>query len=97
MGRAAVLQIGSISVLLSERKVGTIDAAGYRSVGLEPKAFKIVQVKSPGGFRAIYGPFAAGIFELDAPGPCDSELPRLPFQKINRPLWPFDLDLQEPW
>ena len=56
-----------------------------------------MQVKSPGGFRAIYGPFAAGIFELDTLGPTDSELPRLPFKKIRRPLWPFDMNLDKPW
>jgi microcystin degradation protein MlrC len=97
IGRTAVLQVGGITLLLSQRKAGTIDAEAYRSAGLDPRRFKIVQVKSPGGFRAIYGPFAAGIFELDAPGPTDSELIRLPFKKIRRPLWPFDPDLNKPW
>jgi microcystin degradation protein MlrC len=56
-----------------------------------------VQVKSPGGFRAVYGPFAAGICEIDTPGPTDSDLTRLPFRKIRRPLWPFDPELSAPW
>ena len=97
IGRSAVLQVGGIRILLSEHKATTIDAEAYRGAGLEPKNFKIVQVKSPGGFRAIYGLFAAGIFELDAPGPTDSELPRLPFTRIWRPLWPWDRDLDKPW
>lgn len=97
IGRTAVLEVGGIHILLSERGAQTIDAAAYHSAGLEPRRYKIVQVKSPGGFRAIYEPFAAGIFELDALGPTDSELTRLPFRKIQRPLWPFDPDLQEPW
>jgi microcystin degradation protein MlrC len=97
IGRTAVLEIGRISVLLSERPAPTIDQEAYHSVGLEPRNAKIVQVKSPGGFRAIYGPFAAGIFELAAPGPTDSELTRLPFKKIRRPLWPFDPELTAPW
>ena len=97
IGRTAVLQIGRISVVLSERPAPTIDQEAYHSVGLEPCKAKIVQVKSPGGFRAVYGPFAAGIFELAAPGPTDSELTRLPFHKIRRPLWPFDRELTTPW
>ncbi len=97
VGLAAVLQVGGIRVALSERPAPTIDQGIYRHLGLDPREAKIVQVKSPGGFRAIYGPFAAGIFEIDTPGPTDSELTRLPFQKIRRPLWPFDRELTSPW
>ncbi|MHB1414221.1 MAG: M81 family metallopeptidase [Chloroflexota bacterium] len=97
IGRTAVLVAGGIHILLSEKGAQTIDSAAYHMAGLEPRQFKIVQVKSPGGFRAIYGPYAAGIFELDVPGPCDSELPRLPFKNIPRPMWPFDASLEEPW
>jgi microcystin degradation protein MlrC len=97
LGRSAVLQVGGIRILLSEYKATTIDAEAYRGAGLEPKSFKIVQVKSPGGFRAIYGLFSAGIFELDSIGPTDSDLPRLPFTRIRRPLWPWDANLEKPW
>jgi microcystin degradation protein MlrC len=97
IGRTAVLQVGGIRILLSEHKAATIDAQAYRGAGLEPKDFKIVQVKSPGGFRTIYGPFSAGIFELEAVGPSDSDLPRLPFKRIWRPLWPWDMNLEKPW
>ena len=96
-GRQAVLQVGGIAIVLTERPVMTIDQAAYHSVGMEPRQFKIVGVKSPGGFRAIYGPFAAGIFEIDTPGPTDSDLTRLPFRRIRRPLWPWDRDLDRPW
>lgn len=97
VGRSAVLQVGDISLALSERPAPTIDQEFYHHLGLEPRRIKIVQVKSPGGFRAIYGPFAAGIFEIDTLGPTDSNLTRLPFRKIRRPLWPFDPDLSAPW
>jgi microcystin degradation protein MlrC len=97
IGRTAVLRVNGIHILLSENPAGTIDAAAYLTAGLDPKDFKIVQVKSPGGFRAIYEPFAAGVFEIDTPGPTDSELTRLPFKNITRPLWPFDPELNKPW
>jgi microcystin degradation protein MlrC len=97
VGRAAVLQVGGISLALSERPAPTIDQEIYRHLGLDPRGARIVQVKSPGGFRAVYGPFAAGIFEIDTPGPTDSELTRLPFRKVRRPLWPFDPELCDPW
>jgi microcystin degradation protein MlrC len=97
VGRAAVLAVGSIRIALSEYPAPTIDQGIYQHLGLVPREAKLVQVKSPGGFRAIYGPFAAGIFEIDTPGPTMSDLTRLPYRKIQRPLWPFDPDLNAPW
>ena len=91
-GRTAVFQAGGITMVLSEQPAMSIDREVYHSSGLRPQDFRLVQVKSPGGFRAIYSAFAAAIFELDTPGPTDSDLPRLPFKRIRRPLWPFDPD-----
>ncbi|MHB1133567.1 MAG: M81 family metallopeptidase [Chloroflexota bacterium] len=89
-GRTAVLQVGEIQIVLSEKPVYTWDEECYRSVGLFPREAKLVQVKSPGGFRAVYEPFARAIFELDAPGPTDSNLRRLPYKRVTRPLFPLD-------
>lgn len=89
-GRTAVLQAANISLVLSEKPVYTWDEECYRSVGLFPREAKLVQVKSPGGFRPIYEPFARAIIELDAPGPTDSNLARLPYRRVTRPLFPLD-------
>lgn len=89
-GRTAVLEIGEISLVLFERPVYTWDEEFYRTVGLFPREAKVVQVKSPGGFRPIYEPFAKLILEIDAPGPTDSNLARLPYRRVSRPLFPLD-------
>jgi microcystin degradation protein MlrC len=89
-GRTAVLQVGEIFLVLSERPIYTWDEECYRSVGLFPREAKVVQVKSPGGFRPIYEPFARAIIDLDAPGPTDSNLARLPYRRVTRPLFPLD-------
>lgn len=89
-GRTAVLQVGEVYIVLSEKPVYTWDEECYRSVGLFPREAKIVQVKSPGGFRPVYEPFAKAIIEIDAPGPTDSDLRRLPFKRVTRPLFPLD-------
>ena len=97
VGRIAVLRVGAIDVVLSERKAWHLDTVIYRHVGRDPARYQVVQVKSAGGFRARYEPFAAEIAEIETTGPCDSDLTRLPFRRIPRPLWPFDPDLEEPW
>ena len=89
-GLTAVLQVGEVFIVLSRKPVYTWDEECYRSVGLFPREAKLVQVKSPGGFRPVYEPFAKAIIELDAPGPSDSNLRRLPFTRVTRPLFPLD-------
>jgi microcystin degradation protein MlrC len=89
-GLTAVLQVGDLFIVLSEKPVYTWDEECYRSVGLFPREAKLVQVKSPSGFRPIYEPFAKAIIEIDAPGPADGMLIRLPYKRVTRPLFPLD-------
>jgi len=90
MGRAAVIQIADVTLLLVEKPGPGSTPLMYRCVGLEPKDFKVVIVKSPLGFRADFGPFAADIILSDCPGCASSRFSSLPYRKINRPLWPLD-------
>lgn len=90
MGRAAILQVGAVRILLAERSTMTVDPELYRSHGIEPLDMKIVAVKSPNGFRAAYEPIAKGIFIVDTPGVSTANFTRLPYRRIPRPLYPFD-------
>jgi microcystin degradation protein MlrC len=90
MGRAAVIRVADVTLLLVEKPGPGSTPLMYRCVGLEPKDFKVVVVKSPQGFRAEFGPFAADIILSDCPGCASSRFDRLPYRIINRPLWPLD-------
>ena len=90
MGWAAVLEAGQVKILITERRVWTIDPELYRTVGLEPTAAQIVVVKSPNAFRAAYEPIAARIIMVDGPGASTSNYSRLPFSRIPRPMYPLD-------
>lgn len=90
MGQCAVVEAGHVSVLILGNSVMTVDPAMYRSVGLEPATAKIVVVKSHIQFRAGYDDIASEIVLLDSPGMSGDHLESLPFQAIERPLFPFD-------
>lgn len=90
MGTSATVRIGDVTLLLVEHPGPGSSPMMYRCVGLEPRDFKIVVVKSPAGFRADFEPFAAGILLTDSPGCASPHLEKMPFTKINRPLWPLD-------
>ena len=89
-GSTVVLRIGHIFLVVSERPVYQWDPEFYRSLGLEPSDAQIVVVKSPSAFRAAYGPIAADIIVVDAPGVCSSNLQSLAFRRVSHPLYPLD-------
>lgn len=97
VGGIAVVAHDGIQVVLTREKASQLDASIYRRAGIWPERVRILQAKSAGGFRAAFDRFSADTMYLDTPGPCDSDLTRLPFERIDRPLWPFDADLDEPW
>jgi microcystin degradation protein MlrC len=90
MGRAVVLDVGSIRMLIAERSTMTVDPELYRSHGIEPLDMKIVAVKSPNGFRAAYEPIAKAIFIVDTPGASTANLRSLPYRRVPRPIYPLD-------
>jgi microcystin degradation protein MlrC len=90
IGKAAVLKVGEIHILLTENRYLGHDPELFRFMGLEPRNAKIVLVKSPVGFRASYEPFAKAIFILDTPGASSSNLRSLEFRRAPRPLFPLD-------
>jgi microcystin degradation protein MlrC len=90
IGRAGVFEIGAIRVLAHESPAFSLDPAIFRHVGLAPEQAQIVVAKSPTMFRANYEPMAHGIYEIESPGVCDVNLRRLDFQRLPRPIYPFD-------
>src|SRR5262245_55042438 len=90
MGRAAVIEVGRIAILVTERPAFTFDPALYRSVGLEPRDVKIVVVKSPLQFRDGFGSFARACWVVDTPGPSTARVERLTWPHRSRPLFPFE-------
>ena len=90
MGRTSVLEIGAISLLVSEKAVPVVNPELYRSQGVEPMEKKIVIVKSPTNFRAEYAPFAAKMILVDTPGVSSANIRKLPYRRVPRPIYPLD-------
>jgi microcystin degradation protein MlrC len=95
LGRTAVLSCdgrygNSVEVIVCERRVQPIDAAVFRSQGIEPMERKIIVLKSAVHFRSSYGPLAHRIFDVDTPGLTGLNFSRFDYQRIPRPLWPLD-------
>lgn len=60
------------------------------SLGIDPKAARILIVKAAVAFRAAYEPVAGTIIEADTPGLTAANPKRFPYKKIRRPIIPLD-------
>lgn len=93
MGPSAVVRHNNIHLLITSRSVFTVDPEMYRAVGLEPAEAHIVVVKSHIQFRAGYDPIAKEIILLDTPGMSADHLDSFEWNRVPRPLFPFDRDI----
>ena len=90
MGRTAVIQVGGVAVILTERRIQPYDAEVLRSVGIEPQTRKLIALKSAVHFRADYTPIAHQILDVDTPGVHSPNLFNYDYQKLRRPIYPLD-------
>jgi microcystin degradation protein MlrC len=90
MGPSAVLQIGSIQLLVQSLPTYDWKDEQYRSVGMRSETAKFVGAKNMMNFRNAYGAIMKGQFVLDLPGPTAPDMRSLPFSRARRPWFPLD-------
>ena len=90
MGRAAVIEAGSIKIVLTSLRTMPFDAGQLTSVGIEPEDMRIIVAKSAIGWRAAYGSIAKQAITVDSPGIATSNLARLRYEKRPRSLYPLE-------
>ena len=94
MGKMARLVVGNVDVIVGSESAQTIDAELFLLHGIDVTRYKVVALKSQNHFRAGFEGLAKHIIRSDAPGWTTSNLHDLPFQRIKRPIWPLDPDVE---
>lgn len=92
LGATAVVQVNGIQVLVTSFAETPIDLNVFRAHGIEPTACSVIALKGKGHFRAAFEPIAAEVVLVEGPGITGSDLSRLTFTQIPRPIWPIDAD-----
>ena len=90
MGRMAVVKVGGVEIILTERRTQPYDAEVLRRVGIEPRDRKLIALKSAVHYRADYTPIAHEILEVDTPGVHSPNLFSFAYDKLRRPIYPLD-------
>jgi microcystin degradation protein MlrC len=90
MGRAGVLAVDGIDIVVIENNHEPFDLGCFRSLGIEPTARRYLLLKSRIHYRAGFKPIAKAIVECDGVGVTTSDYSQFKFQKIERPAYPLD-------
>src|SRR5690554_5322615 len=90
-----VVQVGSVSVIITKKRKPYHREGDFTRLGLNPRDTDIVVVKIGYLVPELYDMRADWIMAL-TPGGVDQDLERLEFNRIKRPMFPFDRDMAEP-
>src|SRR5207237_331694 len=89
-GRAALVAVEGVDVVVHSRSVGVIDPALYETLGADPRSYVVLQAKSHISFKAGFDEVTDRSVIADTPGPTSCNLPTLPYRRRPRPLYPFE-------
>lgn len=79
-----------VEVLVTSRAETPIDLQVFRSHGIEPSRRRVLGLKGKGHFRAAFEPIARRVVLVEGLGITGSDLSRLAFRNVRRPIWPLD-------
>ncbi len=89
--RIAVLQVDALSIIISHKRRPFHHEADFLELGLDPKEAKMTIVKV-GYLVPDLKRIAGGIYLALSPGVVDQDIPRLPYQRLARPMFPLEPD-----
>ncbi len=93
MGRAVVLEMGAATVLITERPHEPWDLGVFGCAGIDPIAARFLILKSRMYCRPVFGPLSRVVLECASAGITSSNLDLFGFEKIARPIFPIDRDM----
>ncbi|WP_454808171.1 M81 family metallopeptidase [Paraburkholderia fungorum] len=90
MGRAAVLDTGTVKLVMTERTHEPWDLGVFESVGIDPRRARFLLLKSRMYCRPVFVPIAAALVECDSRGVTSSDYGLFRFKHVKRPVFPLD-------
>jgi microcystin degradation protein MlrC len=90
--RQAVLQIGAVKAVITERRTAFTMVKQFQRLGLNPLEHKIVSVKLGYLFPDLRRIASRALMAL-SPGAIYAQIEELPFERVVRPIYPLDPDM----
>ncbi len=90
MGRTAVLDTGTVRIVLTSELQEPLDLACFTSVGIDPAQARFLILKSRMYFRPVFEPLAQAVIPCASAGVTSSDNGIFCFEKVKRPIYPLD-------
>lgn len=90
IGRAALLKIGDIVVVVNTLRQQIYDPECFTGLGVELASMRVVVVKSSQHFYEQFAPLSRRVFYCDTPGSLTLNFDERFYRRLRRPLWPLD-------
>ncbi|TMJ04830.1 MAG: M81 family metallopeptidase [Alphaproteobacteria bacterium] len=90
IGDAASIRMNGVEAVLISTRAQGMGTDLFSNLGIDPKQRKILVVKSNQHFYASFSQIAAQIIYAEGDGPLPRDYKRLPWRKVQRPIWPLD-------
>jgi len=90
-----VVKVGSVHVIVTKKRKPYHHESDFTDLGLKPRETDILVVKIGYLVPELYDLRADWVMAL-TPGGVDQDLERLDYQRINRPMFPLDKDMEDP-
>ena len=90
LGDCAAVRIGGVEVVLITKRTQALGLELFSNLGIDPHTKKLVVVKSTNHFMAAFGPIAKQVLYIESDGPLSRDYRKIPYKKVQRPIWPLD-------
>lgn len=90
LGDCAAIRAGGIEVVLITKRTQALGLELFTNLGIDPRAKKLVVVKSTNHFMAAFGPIAKKVIYIDSDAPLTRDYRKIPYRRVQRPIWPLD-------
>ena len=89
------IKVGSVHIIVTQKRKPYHHEHDFTNLGLNPRKTDIVVVKIGYLEPELYNMRADWIMAI-TPGGVDQGIERLPYHRIERPMFPFDKDMADP-
>jgi microcystin degradation protein MlrC len=93
--RKAVVKSGNIYTIVTEKRTAYHYEKNFTDLGLNPREADILVVKIGYLVPELYDMRGDWVMAL-TPGGVDQDLLRLPYERVQRPIYPLDPDMDDP-
>ena len=88
LGKTAALRLtkngAQIDIVVTSIRNQCLDLALFTHIGLDPRAYRVICVKSTVHFRAAFEPIASEIYAVASPGLFLCDLNKVPYQNLEK-------------